>query len=489
MRAEPGSRGPLWAWILAGAALRLLRVVTRWDELTLAYAAYDEPVARALGEGRLLDALGTWIGLHPPLYALMHGTLELVAPVPLLFLLLSALLSLSAVALVGRLGGPLAAAVLATSPLQLADAAEVNNYPLASLAIAVLLLSARGPWWRLCLAAALACFSHVLGAAAAGAVVLWRLVAGGDRRGVRLRLACGALLAALPVVVGAAARAGGGEAFIQPELDPVDWALRTAQATGPVGAVVAVALLFGLRGPALAAWLGVAGVLAVSLISGAAAPHQRPYLDLLGPPAAVAVGWAVQRIPAALPRRAVAVAIGLLCLARGGDAAWTELERIERIRLDLGRQRALDVALAESAPGDTLWVVVPALEPDDDKSAIGPLMWRLPPWAPMPIARPVPFEYVDYRYGQPRGFRGRVVHTSTELDEQAFDHVASAVLPPAGEGRVFVVLADHGPATGLIDRVERALRPYRLDARVVGDDVGLGADRLYLLTGLLENAP
>ena len=37
-----------------------------------------KPVARALGEGRLLDALGTWIGLHPPLYALMHGTLELV---------------------------------------------------------------------------------------------------------------------------------------------------------------------------------------------------------------------------------------------------------------------------------------------------------------------------------------------------------------------------------------------------------------------------
>ena len=38
MQSEPGSRGLLWAWILAGAALRLLRVVTRWDELTLAYA-------------------------------------------------------------------------------------------------------------------------------------------------------------------------------------------------------------------------------------------------------------------------------------------------------------------------------------------------------------------------------------------------------------------------------------------------------------------
>ena len=39
------SSAMLAAALIIGAALRALRVATRWDELTLAYAAYMAPLA------------------------------------------------------------------------------------------------------------------------------------------------------------------------------------------------------------------------------------------------------------------------------------------------------------------------------------------------------------------------------------------------------------------------------------------------------------
>ncbi len=39
------------AVLIFAAALRLLRMHVRWDEITLAYAAYAEPLAMALSEG------------------------------------------------------------------------------------------------------------------------------------------------------------------------------------------------------------------------------------------------------------------------------------------------------------------------------------------------------------------------------------------------------------------------------------------------------
>lgn len=472
----------LTAWLSLGLLLRALRVGVRWDELSLAYAAYQEPTARALQEGRLLDALSTWVGLHPPLYPLLFGLSELLLPVPLLWLAGSAALSLLAVGLVGRAGGPVAAAVLATSPVQIADAAELNTYPLATASLALVLLTARGPWLALALAAGLASWSHVLGMAGAGAVVGWRLLQPAPLS-ERLRLAAASGLLAAPVLVGALRRMAQPDTFQQAALEPMAWLDMMAQAIGPAGLLLGPLLLMGLRGPALACLAGPALALGAALMLGAAAPHQRPYLDLLGPAAALAVAVGLGRLPVGRGRQALGFAVVLLCLGRGLFGLSEELDRAHEIRADLQRERALDLALAESAPGDTLWLVVPALQPDDDKSATGPLMWRLAPWSPMPIARPVDFEYTDYRYGQPREHRGRVIHSSTELDEQAFDHVAAVALQ---RGRLFVVLADHGPAAGLVQRVERCLRPYRVEEEAVGEDRGLGVDWLYRVQGLAE---
>ncbi len=481
MRGGVGSEPrQLLAWVLVGLLLRLSRVVTRWDELTLAYAAYAEPVVTAIQRGELLRAATTWVGLHPPLYAMLQASSELLLPVPLLWLLGSALLSTAAVVLVGRAGGPLAALVLATAPLQVADAAEVNNYPLAACLLALVIVLSRARWPLLALGLVLAAWSHVLAAAGAAGVLCWRLLQPTPRSGERPRLLLATALGVLPVVVGALKRTLQAGTFEQPAGELSAWLSLMVHAVGIEGLLLAGLAILGLRGAALAAWLPVALVLAVALLTGAAAPHQRPYLGLLGPAAAVGVALGVQRMPAGGLRRALTVVVVGLCLLRGGRLAVDEGGRIEQIVADQHRQRALDLALAESAPGDTLWVVVPALEADDDKTATGPLMWRLPPWTPMPIARPVDFEYTDYRYGQPRSFRGRTLHTSTELDPQVFDHVAAAALQ---RGRIFVVLADHGPATGLVDRVERVLRPYAWTEVDVGDDVGLGVDRLYRLTG------
>ena len=114
--------------------------------------------------------------------------------------------------------------------------------------------------------------------------------------------------------------------------------------------------------------------------------------------------------------------------------------------------------LAEAREGDTLWLLAPALRPDDDKTATAPVLWRLRPWRAMPIARPVPFDYVDYRYGQPRKWGPLTVHTSVELSDDIFDQVVGATL--AEGGRAWLVLYEHAPATGLAARVARTLRPY-----------------------------
>lgn len=476
-----GAQLHLLGWVLLGLLLRLLRVVARWDELTLAYAAYAEPVTDALSRGELLRAATTWVGLHPPLYGLLQACSELLLPVPLLWLLGSALASTAAVLVVGRTAGPVAAALLATSPLQLADAAEVNNYPLATLLLALALAAApRWRWPGLALVLVAAGWSHVLAAAGAAGILAWRLLQRDRPAEERPRLVLAFALGMAPVAAGALRRMGQSGTFDQPAAPVSDWLSMVADAVGPEGVVLSVLALVGLRGVVLAGWLPVALALGLALAVGAAAPHQRPYLDLLGPAAALAAAGAVARLSDRLPRHLLLWLVLATCLSRGLRQGVAEVQTAREVLADQQRTRALDVALAESAPGDSLWVVVPALQADDDKSATGPLMWRLRPWFPMPIARPVPFEYTVPWYGQPRAWRGRTVHTATELQEEPFDHVAAVALQ---QGRIFVVLADHGPATGLRERVERVLRPYAWTVEPVGEDHGLGVDRLYRVTG------
>lgn len=467
----------LIAVIALALALRLPRVALRWDEVALAYAAYAEPVMRTLSAGRLQEAAATWVGLHPPLHAVLMWLFEVLAPAPLCWLGLSAAFSLAAVALVGWRAGPVAALLLASAPLQVAYAAEVNNYPLAVMAVAALLAAARAPWPWLAAAAVLSGWSHVLGLAAAAGVVSWRIAGAPPElrdRGAALRLLAASALGLGPIFVGVLRRLGSESTWAQPE-PGWGWLVDGASRVGLEGLIATAILLPALRAEALAAALPVALALAAALGLGAAAPHQFPYLLLLGPPIAMAAR--------AARLRPLLVA---LCLIRAARLGAEEAEAVAVLRGDLAQERAADRAREASAPGATLWLVSPAIEPDDDKSAMSPVLWRFPPWLRAPVARPVSFEYSDPRYGQPRWMDGRVVHTSTELDPGAFDHVAGAAL--AGGQTLWVVLYDHGPAAGLAARVERVLRPYRA-TEISGvweadRERELGPDRLWRVEGL-----
>jgi hypothetical protein len=468
------SSAVLAAALIIGAGLRTMRVCARWDELTLAYAAYMAPLSQSLEEGHPTALIGAWTGLHPPLYGAIHAVLEVVWPVPLVWLGLSALASLGAVAVVGRVAGPVAALVLATAPVHLMDAAEINNYPLASLAVAGLIWAARRSWAWLAAAAVLAAWAHVLGGVAAAAVVGWRIWRGPPVDTWPLLAASG--LGMLPILGGVARLLSMESTWSQPQVDLVSWGRLVADTLGPEGLVLAPVVLLGLRREVAAGWLAIVGALGLAIVLGAAAAHQRPYLGLIAPIAAVAVGQAARSRPW------LAWAVAAVCLVRGVRVGMADGARLEAISSDQERARAVDEAISQSEPGDTLWLVAPALQPDDDKTDTGPVMWRFRPWERMPIARPVPLEYQDYRFGHPREWRGRVLHTSTELDPAAFDQIAAQRL--GAGGRVFVVLYDHAPASGLKARVARVLRPYATTGVEVGEDAGLGVDWLVAVEGL-----
>lgn len=306
----------------------------------------------------------------------------------------------------------------------------------------------------------------------------WRLLhprAPGERR----RLAAGALLVALPVVVGAVRLLGQDTTFIQPRAEAGAWLAGAAASLGPLGIGLAVLGVLGLRGPALSAFVPAAGLLGASLLSGAAAPHQLPYLAILGVPVAAGVAGAIERAGRAGPGLAGLVA--LVALGVGGQAAVTEARAVSALAAAQRAPRGVDSALAGAVPGDVLWLVAPALQADDDKSDSSAILWRFPPWRAMPRAARVPFEYRDWRYGQPRTVGGVDLHTTTELDPAAFDHVALSTL--ASGGSVWVVLYDHAPATGLEDRLTRTLRPYARTHAAVPTRGGLGDDQVWHVTG------
>lgn len=453
--------------------LRAPRLWARWDEVALAYAAYAEPTVAALQRLDLPAALTTWMGLHPPLWPLVHAALELALPVPLVWMGASALASAGAAALVARAGGVVPGLVLATAPLQVAYAAEVHNYPLAVLLVAACLALARAPWAALAAVAVLAGWTHLLAGAAGCGVVIWR--SWRAPRPEAARLLAATALGLLPMAAGALRKMGEDGTFAQPDASLSAWVDLVAQSVGWPGVAIGVVAVVGLRREALAAALPVAGVLAFALLSGAAAPHQRPYLLLLAPPLALAVGETARRWG-----RPIALGVGALCLGRAAWGLADSAATLAALSADQQADRAIDRAVAASAPGDVLWLVSPALQADDDKTATAPVLWRLGPAAWMPLARPVDFEYADWRYGQPRGWRGRVVHTSTELYAAPFDHAVGPALE-AGHA-VFVVLYDHGPAMGLLDRVGRVVRPYAVETLTLPRDTGLGDDHLFRLT-------
>ena len=124
-----------WFWPILGLAtiLRVLRVLVRWDEVSWQYAAYSAPIREHL-LSHDPSAMLSFTGLHPPLWYLGHAISEIVLPIPVLGLACSALFSLGAVYLFRD--RPLVALLLATSPIQLAYAAELNNYPMTAMIVA-----------------------------------------------------------------------------------------------------------------------------------------------------------------------------------------------------------------------------------------------------------------------------------------------------------------------------------------------------------------
>jgi hypothetical protein len=445
----------------------------RWDEITLAYAAYAEPLTVALADGHPTALLGSWIGLHPPAWGVIHAVMEQIAPIPFLWMGFSVCCSIGAVWVVGRTGGWLAAFVLATAPVHLWDAAEVNNYPLSALAMALLIAASRGTPLALAVAAVFAAWCHLLTGVAAAGVVLWKLFqlrSRGQRDLVLLSVA-----GVLPVAGGAIRLMGQGSTWVQPDVSVWEWMRLVGQTMGIEGVLLVPLVVIGLTGSVRVAWCCVVAALILAVGLDAAAAHQRPYLGLIAPAAAVAVGVASEK------RRWLLPLIMLLCVVRGGRFAAQDIERVRAIMTDLETPRGIDMALKLSEAGDTVWLVSPALQTDDDKSAYSSVLWRIRPWSSMPIARPVDFEYKNYRYGQPREFDGLTIHTSTELDDASFDHVAEEAIQRGA--RIWLVLYDHGPASGLVERVERTLQPYSYSWTAVGEDLGLGVDKVATIRG------
>lgn len=469
-RGSRSGAGALLAILALALGLRLLRVLLRWDEVSWLYAAYPGATLEALVEGRLLAALTTWSGLHPPLWPLLHSLQELVLPVPLGFLLLSAACSFGAVLLLWR-RSPWAGLVLATSPVQLHYAAEVNDYPLAVLLLALawcLRSGAARPdaprWLPLGLALLALAWTHALGAAA-GLFVLWGLA-----RGVVLRVLGLLVLGCLPLLPGLLAAVQDPDSYRQPPLEAA-LVLADLQARfGWLGLLWLVPAALGARAlPAAALALGGTVVLLGGFVFlGVAAPHQFPYLLLLGPPLALLVeaGSRGHRGP-----------VLALALVQGAWVGAFDLVRLGGVAEDLqAGGRAVDLAWAESAAlaavdtpvgaaSPALLLLSPAGTNDDDKRATSAVLWRLRPWWSMPPVLRSDAPYADHRLGQPRAVRGRVVylddHVRPELSEYLSRHPAA-----------WVVVSEPGRRAEYTSRVQELLG--------VAPEI-VGGDHLYRL--------
>jgi len=466
----------LLAVVLLAGLLRLLRAALRWDEIALAYAAYHQGWQDAFFRADLRGMVREFTGLHPPLHAFLWSVVDGLWGAPAGWLLLSVACSTGAVWCVGRVGGVSAAAVLAVAPLQLAYAAEVNDYPLLVFLVALCLKERLRPGRspvRMAVVGVLAGWTHLLGGVVAGAcaVSLWR----SDRRAA-FRVVAAILVGCSPVLLRGAQLALEEGAYGQAGLD---LPLLVSGLTTKIGAwwfVLPFAVWGARRRPLVGAVAGGAGAVVLLFIAlGVAAPHQHPYWLVLGPPVAILVAAASHRV-------AWGVALlGAVFFVPPEWAAWSGLQA------DLQRERGIDRALAQARPADAIWLLSPALKPDDDKTDRSDVLWRFSPWRKAPAWRgpradmPPAFEYVDYRYGQPRVLGGHVTHQTTDLEPAVLAEVAG--WHGENDGVLWLVLYDHGPADDYPGLVDKALGSLLSECEWVGEDVGLGVDRLCRVEG------
>ena len=484
--------------IIVAFLLRMLRAGLRWDEIALAYAAYQQPWVDAASSGDLGGVLSNFVGLHPPAYSAVFWIAESIWGAPLGLLIVSAALSTTAVYFVGRVGGAAAAAILAVDPLQLAYSGEVNNYPMLMAVIAAIfwareVAAEEGKYGWLLAISIVAAWTHMLGGVVAGLAILSLFTL--DRKSSLVCLGLLALSVAplVPALVSLGAAEGTyGQSGLDIGLvcstlfDKIGWWW-----------LIIIPALIGVRHAWWVAFIGAGTTvtIAIMLYFGVAAPHQAPYWLALSAPVAILVSKEKVRLSYFV------AAVGFFVVVRGESVA------AQAIIDDLGRARGVDKMISEAHSSDVFWLVAPSLTPDDDKRDTSAVLWRfspatkMPPWrgpSSMDEGDHWSFEYTDWRYGQPRMYNDNVIHTSVDLVEgtieegciRTFDSRApfeETTIRHLGDGRrVWVLLYDYSPACDAIGGVMYAMSPFSFSCERVGDDVGLGADMLCLVDGVLE---
>ena len=392
-------RAAAWAIMLFTVATRLLRAGCRWEEWGLHYAAYNRPALDALHIGDFATAATTWVGLHPPLYPLLHGLGTMAVPQPLIWGAFSALCSTLAVFFILRAHPQtvLPALLLATDPVQLHYAAEVNYYPLGVLLVSAAWWAARtGKTRTLTVMLVVAGWTHIMAGAACALIAV--------TQPKRLRILGFAFLGLIPMLAQAWILASDAGSQRQPSVN-LEATLQDAIERFSVVWVILfpmVLLGFARAREAAVVWSGTAFFWLGTVSLGLAAPHQFPYAVFLGVPAAVLLAGSASRHMGFL---------SLIVTAALGRGAWMAAEiGSDTLTLiqDQSVHRGIDAVMSLSLPGDAIVLVRGPGAPDDDRRHISPTLWRLSPldvW--LPLATGVRPDLV----GQPMLVRGRRVYT------------------------------------------------------------------------------
>jgi hypothetical protein len=394
---------PNRATLIIGFALLLrgLRVLCRWDEWALHYAGYYGQIVQDLDRWDLDRALTTWTGLHPPLFGFFHGLMELHYPAPGLWLLWSAAFSLLAVVALLRSKGDtvswVAALIVATDPVQLHYAAEVNNYPMLTGLIGLAWWArSHHRWVLLALLGVLGAWTHILGGVVIGLMVLtstfrWRTL---------FLMAAGVV----PLVPGALGILTDFGYQKQPPLRLADSAADALSRFSPSFLLLLPVLALGaIKRPGMAAvWAGTIVFWIVMVLMGIAAPHQFPYAVALGVPAAILVAHGAG--PRLLLQSVVA-----LCLLRACWVATLDISRLSTVWQDADASAAVASVLQGAGENDGIVLVRGLSEQDDDKRHTSAVLWRFPPWERMRAraGRGEP----EYLVGNPRRWRRYTLYT------------------------------------------------------------------------------
>jgi len=493
----------LAAIVLVGALLQASRLPFRWNAISIAYASYFKEYLHTLEVEGPAAGFTTFVGLHPPAYSLLFVAMVSLGVAPLMWHLVSGLLSVAAVPAVfvaGRAGwrdaGPgagvaalAAAAVLAVSPHRNAYGLEPNNYPLLVLATGLQWAAcsaggAEGPGRRrrdvaYGAATVLALLTHVLALALPAAQLITLLLhPRGRERLKRFALVQGAAavpcLALLPALIeGSGAPPINDAAGVGAALRAVVIGFPTRYASGFGAAAMGAALAFGAwrivagdagrRAIAPLGWV-VHGGLVIGLIGwmvamGIAADHQFPYYLAAVPSGALIVGSAVRPGAGLLRSLAIgAVAVGLLAhVATQGLAYAAAAERWG----DAATSRSLVAhAVAEWPVGGALLLVQFPQFGDDDKDYVDPA------WAHIPIDAACRFEHpgvpqlvtADPYAGQPVLLGGRWLYTFTQFDPERIDPIVRHHRD-AGQ-RVVIAMTETEFSPGEVAAAERWVSTY-----------------------------